>query len=48
MESARERWRIGEQREFEYILVIVQSGRAYTFEELSDLLDQVGKPFTVD
>jgi hypothetical protein len=47
-ELARERRRAGEQREFEDLLAIVQSGRAYTFEDFSALLDQVRKPFTVE
>jgi hypothetical protein len=47
-ELARERRRIGKQREFENLLAIVQSGRAYTFEKFSAPLSRVQKPFTLE
>ena len=37
-----------ERSEFENLLTIVNSGRAYTFEEFSALLSRVRKPFTVE
>jgi hypothetical protein len=48
MELARERRCFSEGREFENLLAIVQLGRAYVFEEPSTLLNQVGKPSTVE
>jgi hypothetical protein len=47
-ELAREKRKADERSEFENILTIVNSGRAYTFEEFSALLSRVRKPFTVE
>jgi hypothetical protein len=47
-ELAREKRKADERSKFENILTIVNSGRAYAFEEFSALLSQVQKPFTVE
>ena len=47
-ELAREKRKVDERSEFENLLTIVNSGRAYTFEEFSALLSRVRKPFTVE
>jgi hypothetical protein len=46
-ELARKKKRDGEQREYENLLLIIRSGRAYAYEEFSGLLDRVRKPFTI-
>ena len=40
-ELAREKRKVDERSEFENLLTIVNSGRAYTFEEFSALLSRV-------
>jgi hypothetical protein len=47
-ELARERRKADERCEFENLLTIVNTERAYTFEEFSALLNRVRKPFTVE